>query len=230
MTRTTRMLTLAAVLTLLLALVATATAAPAKCNPKKQDCPTTTTTVMPGPLGVGLSCEDYAALNPGTIEPLTWNAGDEESQFASPEEPLPVTSGEVAPCIDLLSTTAGSFTVTVTSVEPEPKRNSVLATVVKDSHPGDRCGAVVNDPERSALNLNLNPKYETTGTIGGVPAATLNACGTAFAEAELQGNEVVNSTTAQDGTPDPLAIMFLLTGKPGVTANITLHFRPAGSQ
>ena len=222
------MLTLAAVLTLLLALVATATAAPAKCNPKKQDCPTTTTTIMPSPLGVGLSCEDYAALNPGTIEPLTWNAGDEESQFASPEEPLPVTSGEVAPCIDFLSTTAGSFTVTVTSVEPEPKRNSVLATVVKDSHPGDRCGAVVNDPERSALNLN--PKYETTGTIGAVPAATLNACGTAFAEAELQGNEVVNSTTAQDGTPDPLAIMFLLTGKPGVTANITLHFRPVGSQ
>jgi hypothetical protein len=188
---------------------------------------TTTTTVMPGPLGVGLSCEDYAALNPGSVEPLTWNAGGEESQFASPEEPLPVTSGEVLPCIDFLSTTAGSFTVTVTSVEPEAKRNSVLAIVVKDSHPGDHCGAVVDDPERSALNLNL--RNESSGTIGGVLAATLNACGTRFAEAELDGNEVVNSTTAQTDTLDPLAIMFLVTGKPDITANITLHFKPVGS-
>ena len=239
MTKTTRMLILAAALTLLLTLVTTAIAAPPECKKKDPDYPNCATpppptTVAPGPLGVGLSCEDYAALNPGTIEPLTWNAGGEESQFASPEEPLPVTSGEVAPCIDFLSTTAGSIAVTVTSVEPEAKRNSVLATVVKDSHPGDHCGAVVDDPERSALNLNLaNVDKETgtiEGTIFGVPAATLNACGTPFAEAELQGNEVVNSTTAQNGTPDPLAIMFLMTGKPGITANITLHFKPVGSQ
>ena len=139
-----------------------------------------------------------------------------------------MTSGEVLPCIDFLSTTAGSFTVTVTSVEPEAKRNSVLAIVVKDSHPGDHCGAVVDDPERSALNLNL--RNESSGTIGGVLAATLNACGTRFAEAELDGNEVVNSTTAQTDTLDPLAIMFLVTGKPGITANITLHFEPVGNQ
>ena len=240
MKEATRILVLGASLALLLALVSTANAAPGKCNPKKEDCsttattPTPTTTVVPGPLGVGLSCEDYAALNPGTIQPLTWNAGNEESQFASPEEPLPVTSGDVAPCIDFLSTTAGSFTVTVTSVEPEPKRNSVLATVVKDSHPGDHCGWIGEDDPRSALNLTLaNVDKETgtiEGTIFGVPAATLNACGTPFAEAELQGNEVVNSTTAQDGTPDPLAIMFLVTGKQGITANITLHFKPVGSQ
>lgn len=233
MKKATRILVLAASLALLLALMSTANAALGKCNPKKEDCsttpttPTPTTTAVPGPLGVGLSCADYAALNPGTVAPLTWNAGDEESQFASPEEPLPVTSGEVAACIDFLSTTVGSLTVTVTSVEPEPKRNSVLTTLVKDSHPGDHCGTAQGEPG-SALNLNLDT--ENNGTINNVPAATLNACGTAFAEAELQGNEVVNPSTAQDGTPDPLAIMFLVTGKPGITANITLQFEPVGSQ
>jgi cation transport regulator ChaC len=119
------------------------------------------------------------------------------------------------------------LTVTITSVDPEPKRNSVLATVVKDSHPGDHCGTAEENPG-SALNLNLDT--ETKGVIFSVPEATLNACGTAFAEAELQNNEVVNSTTAQDGTPDPLAIMFLVTGRPDITANITLHFDPVGSQ
>ena len=236
MKTTTRMLVLAASLTLLLALVATANAKPTTCKGSNPACTTTTiapttsttTTVVPGSLGVGLSCEDYAALKPGSVEPLAWNTEAGESQFPSGEEPLLVTSGEVAPCIDFRSTTAGSFTVTVTSVEPEAKRNSVLATVVKDSHPGDHCGAVADDSERSALNLNL--RNESSGTIGDVPTATLNACGTRFAEAELQGNEVVNPTTAQDGTPDPLAIMFLITGKPDITANITLHFKPVGSQ
>lgn len=150
MKKTTRMLILAAALTLLLALVATANAAP-KCNEKKDpgcSTPPPPTTVAPGSLGAGLSCEDYAALNPGGVEPLTWNTGAEESQFPSLGEPLTVTSGDDmrTPCIDFLSTTAGKVTVTVTSVVPVPKRSSVLAIVVKDSHPGDHCGAVEGDP------------------------------------------------------------------------------------
>jgi hypothetical protein len=185
----------------------------------KTDDTTPTTTTTPGPLGVGLSCKDYAELNPGSVEPMAWNTGAGESQFPSGGELLPVTSGEVLPCIDFLSTITGSITVTVTSVEPEAKRNSVLAAVVKDSHPGDHCGAVEDDPEHSALNLNLRNEDESSdiissGTIQGVPAATLNACGTRFAETD---------------TPDPLAIMFLITGKPGITANITLLFEPVGS-
>jgi hypothetical protein len=230
MKKTTRMLILAAALALLLALVATANAASGKCHPKNQECTTTTTTVEPESLGVGLSCKDYDDLNPGSVAPLTWNTGDKESQFpGSGEPPLPVKSGEVAPCIDFLSTKPGKVRVTVTSVEPVPKRNSVLAIVVKDSHPGDHCGAVVGDPEHSALNLNLKNETtgtETTGTIGGVPAATLNACGTPFAEAELD-NGIVKPIITQDvDRPDPLAIVLFVPGKPGMTANVTLQFTP----
>lgn len=228
MKKTTRMLILAAVLALLLALVATANAASGKCHPKNQECTTTTTTVEPGSLGVGLSCEDYAALNPGSVEPLTWDTGGEKSQIPSLQDPpvtLPVTSGEVAPCIDFLSTKPGEIKVMVTPVVPVPKRSSVLAIVVKDSHPGDHCGAAEGE-EGSALNINL--KKEATGTIVGVPAATLNACGTAFAEAKLDDGVVIPIIT-QDSTIDPLAIMFLITGKPGVEANVTLQFTPDDS-
>jgi hypothetical protein len=206
---------------------------PPHASCKTDDTPPTTTTT-PGPLGVGLSCEDYAELKLGSVEPMAWDTGAGESQFPT-DEPLLVTSGEVLPCIDFWSTVAGRITVTVTSVEPEAKRNSVLAAVVKDSHPGDHCGAVVGDPEHSALNLNLRNENESSdtissGTIQGIEAATLNACGTRFAEAELDGNEVVNATTDQTDKPNPLAITFLMTGKPGITANITLHFKPGGSQ
>ena len=230
MKNATRILMLAASLALLLALVSTANAAPGKCNPKKEDCstttttPTPTTTVVPGPLGVGLSCADYAALHPeGGVAPLTWNL-DENSTFPVFEAAL--TSGANATCIDVLGAAAGSYTVEVKSVDPQPKRNSILYTLVKDSHPGDHCGTAQGEPG-SALNLNLT--NETDGTINNVPAATLNACGTDYTETDVEWNSkeaewVIIPTTTQDDTPDPLAIMLGITGKPGITANITLTY------
>ena len=231
MKKTARILVLTASLALLLALVSTASAGSDKCHKHDPDCTTTTTvpptttttTVVPGSLGVGLSCADYAALNEGHFEVRSWDT-DIESQFPAPASPKPLrlTSGNNA-CIDISGTTGGSFTVTVTSVDPEPRKNTILYALIKDSHPGDHCGTAQGD-SGSALNLNL--KNETDGEIVDVPAATLNACGTGYAEAEVQGNEVVNPTIDRDDTPDPLAFMLGITGRPGITASITLTYAP----
>lgn len=238
MKKTARILVLTASLALLLALVSTASAGSDKCHKHDPDCPTTTTvpptttttttTVVPGSLGVGLSCADYATLNGGVFEVESWDTNI-ESQFppsASPES-FRLTSGRNA-CIDISGTTGGSFTVKVTSVDPEPKKNTILYALIKDSHPGDHCGTAEGDP-RSALNLNLENETDgeiVDGEIVDVPAATLNACGTGYAEAEVQGNEVVNPTIDRDDTPDPLAFMLGITGKPGITASITLTYTP----
>lgn len=202
MTKTTRILVLAAALTLLLALVSTANAEPGKCHKNDPDCS------APEPLGVGLSCADWFTLGYARpVIPLTWDA-DENGTFP---DPLALTSGDNATCIDVSTTTAGSFTVEVTSVTPTAKRNSILAALVKDSHPGDHCGWIGEDDPRSALNLNLTNVDKETGTIEGtifgVPAAIPDACGTDYAD-----------------TSDPLAFMLFITGKRGITANITLTY------
>jgi hypothetical protein len=207
MKKATRMLVLAASLTLLLALVSTANAAPGKCNPKKDPgCSPTTTVVVPGSLGVGLSCAEYATLNPGSVVPLIWDANTDGTFH---DFDLTLTSRDNDTCIDISTTTPGSFTVEVTPVTPPPKGKSSLHALIKDSHPGDHCGTVEGGPG-SALNLNL--KNETTGTIDDVPAAAIDACGTGYTD-----------TTA------PLAFMLELTGRRGITAEITLTYEDGDS-
>ena len=239
MTRTTRLLILAAALTLLLALVATATAAPPDC--KKKDpgyptCPTTTTvpptttTVAPGSLGAGFSCAEYALLNPSSdLQVLSWTLTDDPSD---PSLELDLTSG-VDACVDLLNEDAGSFLITVNSVEPVPKKNSTLYALIKDSHAGDHCGYAVDMPG-AALNLNL--VSDSAGVIKGIPAATLNVCGTGYSEADVVWNsgsgewEVDDTTITADQNPtaDPLALMLSITGKPGITANVTITYTAGG--
>jgi hypothetical protein len=213
MKKATRMLVLAASLTLLLALVSTANAAPGKCNPKKDPgCSPTTTVVVPGSLGVGLSCAEYATLNPGSVVPLIWDV-DMDGTFPD----FDLTSRDNATCIDISTTTPGSFTVEVTPATPPPKGKSSLHALIKDSHPGDHCGTVEEGPG-SALNLNLKNETtgtidnEITGTIDDVPAAATDACGTGYAD-----------TTA------PLAFMLELTGRRGITAEITLTYEDGDS-
>jgi hypothetical protein len=235
MTKTTRILIRAAALTLLLALVATATAAPGKCNPKKEDCsttttvPPTTTTVAPGPRA-GFSCEEYVKLNasdpnPRIGDPLTWNTEVSDTFVFEPDSNGELKSG-LGTCIDFSSTAGGELTVTIDSVDSRAGRNSILYALVKDSHAGDHCGTAEGGPG-SALILSL--KTGATGTIGDIPAATLNACGTGYAEADIEwngedGEWVVSPTTAKDGTPDPLVIMLGISGRPGITANVTLEY------
>jgi hypothetical protein len=136
-------------------------------------------------------------------------------------------SGESGICVDISNGVSGKFEVDVENVDGAKKSN-VLYALIKDSHPGDHCGTVSGEPG-SALNLDLG-RDEFTGTITGVPAATLNACGIEYSEAEVveQNNDgewlVVNPTTEQDGTADPLVLMLGITGKPGVTADVTITF------
>ena len=214
MKKATRLLVLAASLALLLALVATAIAAPPECKKKDPNCtttttvPPTTTTTVPRPFDVGLSCAEYAALNPGSYIPLIWDAG---ANSTLSEFEVTLTSGVDDTCIDISTTTDGSFTVDVSPDGLEPKRNSILVALIKDSHPGDHCGWIGEDDPRSALNLSLTNVDEETGTIEGtifgVPAAILDACGTDYAD-----------------TSDPLAFVLFIAGKPGITAKITLTY------
>jgi hypothetical protein len=212
MKKATRMLVLAASLTLLLALVATANAKPTTCKGNNPACTTTTiaptttttTTVVPGSLGVGLSCAEYVDLDPGSYIPLIWDAG---ANGTFSEFEVTLTSGDDDTCIDISTTTDGSFTVDVSEDGLEPKRNSILVALIKDSHPGDHCGWIGKDDPRSALNLNLTNVDEVTGTIFGVPAANRDACGTGYAD-----------------TSDPLAFVLFITGKRGITAKITLTY------
>jgi hypothetical protein len=214
MTRTARLLTLAASLTLLLAMISTATAGPpdgAFCD-KHENHPRCTSEVLPPS---GLSCADYEKIAPEDAEEaLVWDVSLSESMSVI----FPRSDGSSV-CIDVSNSEPGRFVFDVENADGA-KRNSVLYALIKDSHPGDHCG--------SALNLNLR-SGEFDGTITDVPAAHLNACGTEYSEAEVAPNTegewlVVNPTTEQDGTPDPLALMLGISGKPGVTADVTIRY------
>jgi len=238
MTKTTRMLILAAALTLLLALVATANAAAPECkkkDPGYPNCPTTTTvpptttTVAPGPRA-GFSCEEYVKLNasdpnPRIGDPLTWNTEVSGTFVFDPDSNGELKSG-LGTCIDFSSTAGGELTVTIDSVDSRAGRNSILYALVKDSHAGDHCGTAEDGPG-SALILSL--KTDAAGTIGDIPAATVNACGTGYAEADIEwngedGEWVVYPIIAREDTHDPLVIMLGISGRPGITANVTLEY------
>jgi hypothetical protein len=146
---------------------------------------------------------------------------------------ISLTSGEVV-CIDVSSTKRGSIEVKVDWFDPDAKKNSTLFALVKDSHPGDHCGHAVGMPG-AALNLNLlnlDPESDSDGTITDIPAATLNACGTGWPESEV----VCDGPACEVGddpivirdktTPDPLAFMLGITGKPGITAEVTITYKP----
>jgi hypothetical protein len=201
------MLILAAVLTLLLALVATAIAAPPECKRKDPGYPNCSalpppTTVAPGSRGAGYSCAEYVDLNPGSLDLRTpWDT--------SALDQLTLTglkSGKAA-CIDMSSSAGGSLEVTVNSDDSGGNKNSRLVVLVKDSHAGDHCGKAEGEHE-SALFLELT--LGLYGTIKDIPAATTDACGTDFSE------------VGQD--TEPLVIMVLISGKSGAPAAATLKY------
>ena len=127
MKKATRILVLAASLTLLLALVSTANAGSDKCHKNDPGCSTTTTTttVVPRPFDVGLSCADW--FTGEADHPLTWDADENDTFLLYGEQAL--TSRDNTTCIDVSTTTAGSFTVEVTSVDPEPNTSSILVAL-----------------------------------------------------------------------------------------------------
>lgn len=226
MKRTTRLLTLAASLALLMAMISTATAGPpddAFCgrNPNHQRC---TSEVLPPS---GLSCADYLTISPNAdLELRTWV----DPVFGDSMSVPLLMSGESDICIDVSNSKPGSFVFKVENADGAKKSN-VLYALIKDSHPGDHCGTAPGEPG-SALNLDLRDG-EVAGEITDVPAATLNACGTEYSEAKAEwiedGEWVITQKIGEDEvTPDPLALMLGISGKLGVTADVTITYCTPG--
>ena len=169
----------------------------------------------------GFSCADYEKIAPEAYEEArVWDVSLSKSMSVEP-----LTSGGSSICVDISGSESGSFNIDVQNVDGT-KRNSILFALIKDSHPGDHCGQAVGAPG-SALNLRLHDG-EVAGIITGVPAATINACGIEYSEADLEYVDgewvVVNPTIDQDETPDPLVLVLGITGKLGVTAKVTITY------
>jgi hypothetical protein len=110
--------------------------------------------------------------------------------------------------------TAGVWTVKVTDYQGKISR---LLLVPRDSlGPGDSCGgADLRQPDLAAtyeLPLPVDPRHED-----GIPAATVNACGTQFGE-WISGVLVTERTD----DPHPLAFFALMEGVKGAQATITV--------
>jgi hypothetical protein len=160
----------------------------------------------------GFSCAE-AAVYYGLADRLeVWApdpAGEVLAVTLTPEEP--------AVCIDLLNETPGSFTVDVV----DPGSAGGVSASIRDSHPGDFC---------SGGTPSINPKKsESSLPLGTMPAATLNACGQQYGEADLDaaGEIAFETWEADPAVADPMVFM-LRYGKSGpTTVDLTVTFTPA---
>lgn len=120
-------------------------------------------------------------------------------------------------CIDVMHDTAGVWHVTV--VGDDMTR---LVMTPFDSTPGESCGGVnlrrvhldrLGDSFVQELPIPSDPRH-----AAGIPAATVNACGTEFGE--WIGGELVMGAT---GAPHPLAFVVNMEGKPSTVVTITVE-------
>ena len=204
--RTTRRLPIiAVVLALPLALASWAAAAPGAAPAKK---PVPTTSVPPVEHPPGMSCAEAAVYYGLEDALMTWSPQDGEV--------LPVTLDADTPsvCIDLFNEAPGTFTLAVTN----PGSAGVLSASIRDSHPGDFCTA-------GTPGISLK-KGETKLDLGEIPAATLNACGTEYSEADIDDDgNLVSQTWDQDAAvEDPLAFMIFYGRSGPTTVGLTVTF------
>ena len=186
----TRLLVLLVVLALPLALTATASGAPDCSNPKFSDSPACASDPEPDPQQDGLSCNDaFLAYPEGTSTPDSWEAVPGDSKTVR------LTPGDAGRCIDLWTEEAMTFKVDVAGVEGRASRVYVN---VRDSHPGDVCWVA---PFHDLGDLPF--------ATDEIPPATLNACGTEYAENELVAGEEVRKEGTDGVTPDPLVLTVL---------------------
>jgi hypothetical protein len=221
MRTTRRLLTVAVVLAVPLWVAGTAVGGDldAFCekNPdhaKCQDDPPLTTTTVPSAEGPsGFSCAETAVVY-GIEDPLltTWAP----EGFDTIEVTL--TPNQKAMCIDLLTATAGAFTIDVT----EPGTAGELSVSVRDSNPGDRC-----DSDTQGIDLRKGQRQLVID--GTIPAATLNACGSEYGEADIdEDGTVVFQTWIPDPTvPDPLVLHIFYAKSGPTTVGLTVTFTPA---
>lgn len=125
---------------------------------------------------------------------------------------LTLTGRSDGMCVDVMTGAAGVWKVTVTG-------HDVLSLLVvpRDSYsPGDSCGGVrVRSPELPLLQDLPDPSDPRHAL--GIPASTVNACGTTFGE--WRDGMLVMDQTAE---PHPLAFRIDMTGRPRAEATITV--------
>jgi hypothetical protein len=149
----------------------------------------------------GFSCAE-AAVYYGLPDRLEVWAPDPAGDLLE----VTLTPEESAVCIDLMNPVAGSFTVDVI----DPGSAGGVSASIRDSHPGDFC---------SGGTPSINPKKgELSLPLGVMPAATLNACGLEYGEADLDASGEVAFETweANPAVADPMVFM-LRYGKSGPT-------------
>ena len=188
MTTTKRTAVLVVALAIQMVMVATAAAGPPSslCD-NKPDLPSCSTTTEPEK--DGLSCQDASIAYPnGTSTIDSWNIEGSNSKTFT------LTPEDSGRCIDLWTDEPMIFRIDVTEVEGRLQR---LYGNVRDSHPGDFCWV-------SWMNLDDLP-MDTTA----IPAATLNACGTEYAENKFVDGEEVRKEGIDGVTPDPLVFTVL---------------------
>lgn len=233
MRRTHRTLILALAFALPMWAVASASGAPEKdCDDRKWEnhpvCQTATssttlTTAPTDPPGhpPGLSCAeaDWAPV-------LIW---DLDEWIQGTVRTVTLTESDAFVCIDLLNSQPVILTIEVT----DPGGARLFTANVRDSHPGDKC----SDTHFLDLKKSQPPWTMKLGESGSVydriPAATVNACGTEYSEADLDAaGNVIFETFEQTGEPDPIAFAFgyMRSGPTTVQLSITYEiYEPAGS-
>jgi hypothetical protein len=230
--------------TLLIAALAAA-AAPDFCNPESEDykpshpsCTTTTTTdpttttttTEAGPPDAmpGLSFAELSIYDPDHDVPwIEWRPEYDPilGEWVDQELEITMTPESTVLHVDLWNSTPGTVTVTVT----DPGRAGSVGANLRDSHPGDHCLMVQEIDMKKGQSVMTLPGADDS--VGVIPPATTNACGTEWSESDIdEDGEVVFTTDLQTGTPDPLAMALWYGKGPATTVKVTLSFEPEESQ
>jgi DNA-directed RNA polymerase specialized sigma24 family protein len=171
------------------------------------------TTTGPSPEGPsGFSCAETAVVFE-IADPLLTAWGPDGFDTLD----VALTPDHKAMCIDLSNTTAGTVTIDVI----EPGAAGELSASVRDSNPGDLCNS-----STQAIDLRKGERQLVIDRT--IPVATLNACGTEYGEAGIDGSgRVIDQTWDQDPlVPDPL-VFHVFYGKSGpTTVLLEVTFEP----
>lgn len=180
---------------------------------------TTVTTLPTDPAAhpPGLSCveADWAPVMEWDLD--EWSAGTARAVTLTESDPFV--------CIDVLNSQPAVLTIEVT----DPGGARLFTANLRDSHPGDKC----SDTQFLDLKKSPPPWTMQLGATGSkydrVPAATVNACGTEYSEADLDAaGNVVFETFEQTGEPDPTVLSFGYMRSGPTTVHLSITYEPYG--
>jgi hypothetical protein len=180
-----------------------------KCQ---DDPPIPTTTVPSTEHPSGLSCAETAVVleidNPLL---MAWGPGTPDTIEVT------LTPDHKAVCMDLSNTAAGTFTIDVA----DPGAAGELSASVRDSNPGDLCNS-----RTQSIDLRKGQRQLVIDRT--IPAATLNACGSEYGEADIDdaGQIVYQTLDIDPGVPDPLVFHLFYSKSGPTTVDFTVTFTP----